>query len=199
MLPAPNLDDFISCALFTLFLLIHWSKTTLAWKDSWIKINKVFYESSENRTPSRPRTPFQALTDPNQIQMPHQIVLLSSVRSGSQFYATKASCHWRLVPKAIRKRTRICKIRLWSAGSRSTYLILSSPLSSVRIACFLPFLCQRKEWTKCHSPFFPTWIKEAKPSCQRMRNGMPSSSTSKLFMRTWLKSFRLGFQPSLLW
>lgn len=25
-------------------------------------------------------------------------------------------------------------------GSRSTYLILSSPLSSVRIACFLPFL-----------------------------------------------------------
>ena len=61
-------------------------------------------------------------------------------------------------------------------GSRSTYLILSSPLSSVRIACFLPFLCQRKEWTKCHSPFFPTWIKEAKPSCQRMRNGMPSSS-----------------------
>lgn len=47
---------------------------------SWI--NKVFYESSENRTPSRPRTPFQALTDPNpnQIQMPHQKVLLSSVR-----------------------------------------------------------------------------------------------------------------------
>lgn len=25
-------------------------------------------------------------------------------------------------------------------GSRSTYVILSSPLSSVRIACFLPFL-----------------------------------------------------------
>ena len=81
LLPAPNLDDRISCALFTLFLLIHWSKTTLAWKDSWI--NKVFYESSENITPSRPRTPFQALTDPNpnQIQMPNQIVLFSSVRS----------------------------------------------------------------------------------------------------------------------
>ena len=135
LLPAPNLDDRISCALFTLFLLIHWSKTTLAWKDSWIKINKVFYESSENRTPSRPRTPFQALTDPNQIQMPHQIVLLSSVRSGSQFYATKASCHWRLVPKAIRKRTRICKILLWSAYEPwfTLYVSYSFKLSRVTL------------------------------------------------------------------
>ena len=106
-----------------------------AWKDSWIKINKVFYESSENRTPSRPRTPFQALTDPNQIQMPHQIVLLSSVRSGSQFYATKASCHWRLVPKAIRKRTRICKIRLWSAYEPwfTLYVSYSFKLSRVTL------------------------------------------------------------------
>ena len=45
LLPAPNLYDFISCALFTLFLLIHWSKTTLAWKDSWI--NKVLQLKTE--------------------------------------------------------------------------------------------------------------------------------------------------------
>ena len=49
LLPAPNLDDFISCALFTLFLLIHWSKTTLAWKDSWI--NKVLQLKTEQNVP----------------------------------------------------------------------------------------------------------------------------------------------------
>jgi len=89
-------------------------------------------------------------------------------------------------------------------GSRSTYVLSFKP-SFFCPNCLLPSLPDSsfpKKWmnqASCHSPFIPTWIKEAKPLCQRVLNGMPYSSTYKLFLRTWLKSFRLGLKPSLLW